>query len=63
MMRPAQRSSKRLSRAYEVQCETTVKHIQQSEEQEDGVVTIREAEYFSSELTLVYSSGKIAILK
>jgi len=40
-----------------------VKHIQQSEEQEDGVVTIREAEYFSSELTLVYSSGKIAILK
>jgi len=40
-----------------------VKHIQQSEEQEDGVVTIREKEYFSSELTLVYSSGKTAILK
>jgi len=32
-------------------------------EQEDGVVTIREKEYFSSELTLVYSSGKFAILK
>jgi SAM-dependent methyltransferase len=41
----------------------SVKHIQRSEEQEDGVVTIREREYFSSELTLIFSSGKIAILK
>ena len=41
----------------------SVKQIQRSEEQEDGVVTIREKEYFSSELTLVYSSGKVAILK
>jgi hypothetical protein len=41
----------------------SVKQIQRSEEQEDGVVMIREKEYFSSELTLVYSSGKVAILK
>jgi hypothetical protein len=34
-----------------------------TEEEEDGVITIREKERFSNELTLVYSSGEVAILK
>ena len=34
-----------------------------TEEEEDGVVTIREKERFSNELTLVYSTGGGAILK
>jgi len=34
-----------------------------TEEEADGVVTIREKERFSNELTLVYSTGEVAILK
>jgi len=34
-----------------------------TEEEEDGVITIREKERFSNELTLVYSTGEVAILK
>jgi len=34
-----------------------------TEEEEDGVITVREKERFSNELTLVYSTGEVAILK
>ncbi len=34
-----------------------------TEEEEDRVITIREKERFSNELTLVYSTGEVAILK
>ena len=51
-------------RAYEVQCEATIKVVDKTEEEdEEGTVTIREKERFSNELTLVYSSGQTAILK
>jgi hypothetical protein len=33
------------------------------EEDEQGVVTVREKERFSNELTVVYSTGQVAILK
>jgi hypothetical protein len=33
------------------------------EESEDGVITVREKERFSNELTLVFSTGQVAILK
>jgi hypothetical protein len=33
------------------------------EEDEKGIVTIREKERFSNELTVVYSTGQVAILK
>ena len=34
-----------------------------TEEEEDGIITIREKERFSNELTLVYSTGEVVILK
>ena len=40
-----------------------VKVIDKTEEEEDGVITIREKERFSNELTLVYATGQVAILK
>jgi 16S rRNA G966 N2-methylase RsmD len=40
-----------------------VKVIDKTEEEEDGVITVREKERFSNELTLVYSTGEVAILK
>jgi hypothetical protein len=41
-----------------------VKVVDKTEEEDDqGVVTIREKERFSNELTVVYSTGQIAILK
>ena len=40
-----------------------VKVIDKAEEEEDGVITIREKERFSNELTLVYATGQVAILK
>ena len=40
-----------------------VKVIDKTEEEEDGVITVREKERFSNELTLVYSTGQVAILK
>ena len=33
------------------------------EEDEQGVVTVREKERFSNELTVVFSTGQVAILK
>ena len=39
------------------------KVIDKTEEEEDGVITVREKERFSNELTLVYSTGEVAILK
>ena len=40
-----------------------IKVIDKTEEEEDGVITVREKERFSNELTLVYSTGQVAILK
>jgi hypothetical protein len=40
-----------------------VKVIDKTEEEENGVITVREKERFSNELTLVYSTGEVAILK
>jgi hypothetical protein len=40
-----------------------VKVVDKTEEEEDGVITVREKERFSNELTLVYSTGQVAILK
>ncbi|MGB6877628.1 MAG: DUF6094 domain-containing protein [Candidatus Acidiferrales bacterium] len=41
----------------------SVKLVDKSEEEEDGKTVIREKERFSNELTLVFCSGEIAILK
>ena len=40
-----------------------VKLVDKTEEEEDGVITVREKERFSNELTIVYSTGQVAILK
>jgi hypothetical protein len=41
-----------------------VKLVDKTEEEDErGVVTVREKERFSNELTVVYSTGQIAILK
>ncbi len=40
-----------------------IKVVDKTEEEEDGVITVREKERFSNELTLVYSTGEVAILK
>jgi hypothetical protein len=34
-----------------------------TEEEEDGVITVRERERFSNELTLVFATGQVTILK
>ena len=39
------------------------KVIDKTEEEEDGIITVREKERFSNELTLVYSTGQVSILK
>jgi hypothetical protein len=47
-----------------VQCEATIKLVERTEEEdEQGVITVREKEHFSNELTVVYSTGPVAILK
>jgi hypothetical protein len=47
-----------------VQCEATIKLVDKTEEEaEQGVITVREKERFSNELTVVYSTGQIAILE
>jgi hypothetical protein len=47
-----------------ISCWQAVKVVDKTEEEDDeGVVTIREKERFSNELTLVYSTGQTAILK
>jgi hypothetical protein len=40
-----------------------VKVVDKTEEEEDGVITLRERERFSNELTVVYSTGEVAVLK
>ncbi len=40
-----------------------IKVVDKTEEEEDGVITVREKERFSNELTLVYSTGEVVILK
>ena len=40
-----------------------VKVVDKTEEEEDGVITVREKERFSNELTVVFSRGQVAILK
>ena len=41
-----------------------VKLVEKTEEEDDqGVITVREKERFSNELTVVYSTGQVAILK
>jgi hypothetical protein len=47
-----------------IACWQAVKVVDKSEEEdEQGVVTIREKERFTNELTLVYSTGEVAIVK
>jgi hypothetical protein len=40
-----------------------IKVIDKTEEEEDGIITVREKERFTNELTLVYSTGQVTILK
>jgi hypothetical protein len=40
-----------------------VKVVDKTEEKEDSVITVREKERFSNELTVVVSTGQVAILK
>jgi hypothetical protein len=40
-----------------------VKVVDKTEEEEDGVITLRERERFSNELTVVYSTGEVSVLK
>ena len=40
-----------------------VKVVDKTEEEEDGVITVREKERFTNELTVVFSTGQVAILK
>ena len=40
-----------------------IKVIDKTEEEEDGIITVREKERFSNELTVVYSTGQVAVLK
>jgi len=54
----------RPGRAREVQYEATIKVVDKTEEEDDqGVVTVREKERFSNELTVVYTTGQVAILR
>ena len=47
-----------------MQCEATIKIIDKTEEEDEkGVITMREKERFSNELTVVYNTGQVAILK
>jgi hypothetical protein len=41
----------------------SVKLVDKSEEEEDGVIVIREKERFSNELTVVFSTGEVTSLK
>ena len=48
----------------EVQSEATIKAVDKTEEEdEEGVITVREKERFSNELTLVFTTGQVATLK
>ena len=46
-----------------ISCWQAVKVMDKTEEEEDGVITVREKERFSNELTVVFSTGQVAILK
>jgi hypothetical protein len=47
-----------------ISCWQAVKLVDRTEEEDDqGIVTVREKERFSNELTVVYSTGQVAILK
>ena len=47
-----------------ISCWQAVKLVDKTEEEDDqGVVTIREKERFSNELTVVYTTGQVAILE
>jgi hypothetical protein len=56
--------SQRPGRNNEVQCEATIKLVDKTEEEDEkGVITMREKERFSNELTIVYNTGEVAMLK
>ena len=60
----SRRLSQRPDRNNEVQCEATIKVVDKTEdEDEEGVITVREKERFSNELTLVFATGQVATLK
>jgi SAM-dependent methyltransferase len=46
-----------------IACWQAVKVVDKTEEEEYGVITVREKERFSNELTVVFSTGQVAILK
>ncbi len=46
-----------------ISCWQAVKMTDKTEEEKDGVITIREKERFSNELTVVFSTGQVAVLK
>jgi hypothetical protein len=46
-----------------IACWHAIKVIGKTEEEEDGIITVREKERLSNELTLVYSTGQVTILK
>ena len=46
-----------------IACWQAVKVVDKTEEEEDGVITVREKERFSNELTLVFAAGQVTILK
>ena len=46
-----------------ISCWQAVKVTDKTEEEEDGVITVRERERFSNELTLVFATGQVTILK
>jgi hypothetical protein len=46
-----------------ISCWQAVKVVDKTEEEEDGVITVREKERFTNELTVVYTTGQVAILK
>jgi hypothetical protein len=37
--------------------------VDKTEEEEDGVITVREKERFTNELALVFSTGQVTIVK
>jgi hypothetical protein len=46
-----------------ISCWQAVKVVDKTEEEEDGVITVREKERFTNELALVFSTGQVTILK
>ena len=46
-----------------ISCWQAVKVVDKTDEEEDGVITVREKERFTNELALVFSTGQVTILK